>query len=92
MSTITSPSTTCGSAIVPALDDEFAKDMGEFETLDALRARVRQDLEAEAAEAAERQVRADVLKKLAARVPFPVPGVAGRSRDRSTRRGVRTPA
>jgi len=60
--------------VVPALDDEFAKDMGEFDTLDALRARVRQDLESEAAEAAERQVRADVLKKLAARVPFPVPG------------------
>jgi trigger factor len=60
--------------IVPALDDEFAKDMGEFDTLEALRARVRQDLEAEAAEAADRQVRADVLKKLAARVPFPVPG------------------
>ncbi len=60
--------------IVPALDDEFAKDMGDFETLDALRTRVRQDLETEAAEAAERQVRADVLKKLAARVPFPVPG------------------
>ena len=60
--------------IVPALDDEFAKDMGDFETLDALRTRVRQDLETEAAEAAERQVRAEVLKKLAARVPFPVPG------------------
>lgn len=59
--------------IVPALDDEFAKDMGEFETLDALRARVRQDLEAEGRDAAERQARADVLKKLAERVPFPVP-------------------
>jgi len=59
--------------IVPALDDEFAKDVGEFDTLDALKARVRQDLEAEAAESSERQVRADVLKKLAARVPFPVP-------------------
>ncbi len=59
--------------IVPALDDEFAKDMGEFETLEALKARVRQDLETEAAESSERQVRADVLKKLAARVPFPVP-------------------
>jgi len=62
------------SRVVPALDDEFAKDLGEFETLDALKARVRQDLEAEAKDAAERQVRADVLKKLAARVPFPVPG------------------
>lgn len=60
--------------VVPPLDDEFAKDLGEFDTLDALRARVRQDLDAEARDAASRQVRADVLKKLAARVPFPVPG------------------
>jgi trigger factor len=59
--------------VVPDLDDEFAKDMGEFDTLDALRARVRQDLETEAREAADRQARTDVLKKLAERVPFPVP-------------------
>ncbi len=60
--------------VVPQLDDEFAKDLGEFDTLAALRDRVRQDLEAEAREANERQVRNDLLKKLAARVPFPVPG------------------
>jgi trigger factor len=59
--------------VVPALDDEFAKDLGEFESLDALRARVRADLEAEATEASERQLRNDLLKKLAARVPFAVP-------------------
>lgn len=59
--------------IVPRLDDEFAKDLGEFGTLDALEARVRDDLHAEAREASERQVRAEILKKLAARVPFPVP-------------------
>jgi trigger factor len=59
--------------VVPDLDDEFAKDLGEFDSLDALRARVRADLEAEATEASDRQVRAEVLKKLAARVPFPVP-------------------
>jgi trigger factor len=59
--------------IVPALDDEFAKDMGEYDNLDGLRARVRQDLETEAREAAERQLRTDVLKKLAERVPFTVP-------------------
>src|SRR5688500_2587624 len=47
--------------------------MGEFETLDARKGRVRDDLETEAREAAERQVRADTLKKLAERVPFPVP-------------------
>jgi trigger factor len=59
--------------VVPTLDDEFAKDMGEYDSLDALRARVRQDLEAEARESAERQVRTDVLKQLAARVPFTLP-------------------
>jgi trigger factor len=59
--------------VVPTLDDEFAKDLGEFDTLAGLRERVQQDLEAEAREAGDRQVRNDVLKKLASRVPFSVP-------------------
>jgi trigger factor len=59
--------------VVPELDDEFAKDLGDFPTLDALRARVREDLEHEARHAAERDVRADMMKQLAARVPFEVP-------------------
>jgi trigger factor len=58
--------------VVP-LDDELAKDLGEFDSLDALRARVREDLEHEAMHAAERQLRQDLLKQLAARVPFSVP-------------------
>jgi trigger factor len=59
--------------ILPELDDEFAKDLGDFETLAALRARVREDLEHEARHAAERDIRADLMKQLAARVPFEVP-------------------
>ena len=59
--------------VVPALDDELAKDLGDFASLEELRTRVREDLEHEAMHAAERQVRQDVLKQLAARVPFPVP-------------------
>ena len=59
--------------VVPALDDEFAKDLGEFDSLDALRAHVRHDLEHEAKHAAERQLRQDVMKQLATRVPFAVP-------------------
>ena len=59
--------------VLPALDDEFAKDLGEFESLEALRARVREDLEHEARHAAEREIRADLMKQLAARVPFEVP-------------------
>jgi trigger factor len=59
--------------VLPELDDEFAKDMGQFETLEALKARVREDLEHEARHAAERDVRADLMKQLAGRVPFEVP-------------------
>ncbi len=36
--------------MLPELDDEFAKDVGEFESLAALRDRVRADLQAEADE------------------------------------------
>ena len=59
--------------VLPELDDEFAKDVGEFETLDALRARVREDLEHEARHTAERDMRADLMKQLAGRVPFEIP-------------------
>jgi trigger factor len=59
--------------VLPALDDEFAKDLGEFDSLDALRARVREDLEHEARHGAEREMRAALMKQLAARVPFEAP-------------------
>jgi trigger factor len=59
--------------IVPELDDEFAKDLGEFESLSALRARVRADLEHEAKHEAERDARGELLRQLAARVTFEVP-------------------
>jgi trigger factor len=59
--------------VVPALDDELAKDLGDFESLDQLRQRIREDLEHEAMHAAERQVRQDLMKQLATRVPFAVP-------------------
>jgi trigger factor len=59
--------------VLPELDDELAKDLGDFETLDALRARVREDLQQEARQASERELRAELMKQLAARVPFEVP-------------------
>jgi trigger factor len=59
--------------VLPELDDEFAKDMGEFDTLDALKARVREDLEHEARHAAEREDRAELMKQLATRLPFEAP-------------------
>jgi trigger factor len=59
--------------VVPALDDELAKDLGNFDSLAALRERVRHDLEHEAAHEADRAVRSDLLADLAKRVPFAVP-------------------
>ncbi len=61
------------SRILPQLDDEFAKDLGAFESLEALRARVREDLEHEMRHEVERDTRADLFRQLAARVEFEVP-------------------
>jgi trigger factor len=59
--------------VVPELDDEFARDLGEFDTLAALRARVEQDLTREAEQKAERDARGELLKQLAGWVTFTVP-------------------
>ena len=59
--------------VLPELDDEFAKDLGEFDSLDALKTRVREDLEHEAKHAAEREDRSELMKQLATRLPFDVP-------------------
>lgn len=64
---------TIRKRVVPDLDDEFAKDMGEFENLEALRTRVRADLEHEAMHEREREMRAELLKQIAAKVSFDVP-------------------
>ncbi len=59
--------------VLPELDDEFAKDLGAFESLTALRDKVRADLEEEARDSAHRQVRSAVLKQLSERVTFDLP-------------------
>jgi trigger factor len=59
--------------VLPELDDEFAKDLGEFDSLSALRERVRADMTAEAEEHARRKTRTDLLKQLAQRAPFEMP-------------------
>ena len=71
--------------VLPALDDEFAKDVGEFETLEALRERVRQDLQREAEAEADRNLRGDLMKELAARVTVDIPeSLVERELDRRT--------
>jgi trigger factor len=59
--------------VLPDLDDEFAKDLGEFDTLDALKAQVREDLTRDGRQTAEREVRGELMKQLATRLPFEVP-------------------
>jgi trigger factor len=76
--------------IVPPLDDEFAKDLGSFESLDALRTQVRGDLEHEAGHDADRELRSDLLRQLAARVTFDVPAsLVDREIDRRVEEFVR---
>jgi len=59
--------------IVPELDDEFAKDLGDFASLEALKVRVREDLEHEAKHESDRELRAALMTQLATRVTFEVP-------------------
>jgi trigger factor len=49
---------------LPALDDAFAREVGDFESLDALRAAVRQDLERDAAREADAGVRQSLLAQI----------------------------
>ena len=71
--------------VLPALDDEFAKDVGDFETLEALRERIRQDLQREAESEADRRLRGDLLKELAARLTVDIPdSLVERELDRRT--------
>jgi trigger factor len=58
---------------LPALDDEFAKDVGEFETLDALRDRIHQDLRESRDQTARAALRRSVLGALVERTAFEVP-------------------
>ena len=59
--------------VLPELDDEFAKDLGAFESLGALRDRVRADLQQESEEHARQHLRTDLLKQLSDRVTFDLP-------------------
>jgi trigger factor len=57
----------------PALDDEFARDVGESATLDELRAKIRLRLEEQINEWQKRQLKEEILDKLIDAQPFDVP-------------------
>jgi trigger factor len=83
--------------VLPELGDELARSLGEFETLAALRADVRKQLEARRAGEDRRALEDKVLDALLARHPFAVPEAmimrqiahqVEHARDRLRRQGV----
>jgi trigger factor len=61
---------------LPALDDEFAHSVGEYATLDELKARLREGLQAQAASEAEAKVAARVLDQVAKGSKIEYPNLA----------------
>lgn len=59
--------------VLPDADDEFAKDIGEFDTLDEVRAELRKQAEERARREDEQQLRAQLLEKLVAANEFDAP-------------------
>jgi trigger factor len=59
---------------LPAADDEFARGLGDFDSLAALRDRVRADLESEAARESDREVRRQLMQQVLEANAFEVPG------------------
>ncbi len=58
---------------LPPLNDDFAREVGDFETLDALRTALRADLEAESRSQAEAGVRQELLQQIYAANDVPAP-------------------
>jgi trigger factor len=67
---------------VPQLDDEFAKDHGECDTLTELREKVRQNLQEALDRRAEAQLEEAILTQLVDRNPFEVPPSLVREQER----------
>lgn len=58
---------------MPAMDDAFAREIGDFDTVDALRDAVRTDLGEQAKREAEADVRGQIIEKIVEANPFEVP-------------------
>ena len=58
---------------LPVLDDAFAREVGDFDSIDVLRAKVREDLEEHARRDADAGLRQQLLDRIAEANPFEVP-------------------
>jgi len=59
--------------ILPALDDEFAKDLGDYESLEALKTRLRQDIGKEKERGLDRQLKDQIVDQLLKTNPIEIP-------------------
>ncbi|HZU81293.1 MAG TPA: trigger factor [Polyangiaceae bacterium] len=59
--------------LMPALDDDFAKDTGEADTLDELRARIREKLLEAKGKDVDEELRKELVKEVLRKNPFEVP-------------------
>jgi len=75
---------------LPELNDSFAKELGEFETLDAVRKQIRENMEHERKHTAEREAKDKLMAELVRRNEFEVPeSLVDRQIDVRIERGLR---
>src|SRR5581483_9006678 len=75
---------------LPELNDAFAKELGEFESLDAVRKQIRENMEAERKQNAEREAKDKLVAELVKRNDFEVPeSLVERQIDLRLERGLR---
>ncbi len=61
---------------IPQLDDEFAKDVSEFDTLDELKNSIKEKLEENAKNRSEQELRNNVIEKVSDKVDIKIPDAA----------------
>ena len=75
---------------LPELNDAFAKELGEFENLEAVRKQIRENMEAERKHTAEREAKDKLVAELVRRNEFEVPeSLVERQIDLRLERGLR---
>ena len=75
---------------LPELNDQFAKELGEFANLDEVRQRIREGMETERKHNAEREAKDKLVDELVKRNPFEVPeALVDRQIDIRLERGLR---
>jgi trigger factor len=63
------------SKSMPELNDDFAKELGDFSTIDAIRTRIREGMEHERRHQADHAAKDQIIAKLVDNANFPVPTV-----------------